>query len=217
MAATIQRPFVLLGGSRPGDGTFYGINGQTIVGNSSGAWTIAANGTNQNIALTASGTGSVVITANTVSGSRSGGSFQWQIGTSGSQINIGANGTGLSTVLTSGAGTTALTLDSSQTATFAGALVGSVQQLSGAGAVGITTIHTSFTSTGAAQALTLANGTSGQVKTITHIVDGGSGVLTPTTALGYTTITFTNAGDSVTLRYTSAGWAIVGIYGAVAA
>ncbi|MFN9957708.1 MAG: hypothetical protein ACK55I_31775, partial [bacterium] len=76
---------------------------------------------------------------------------------------------------------------------------------------------TSLTTTGAAQALTLANGTAGQIKIISHVIDGGSAVLTPTTKIGFTTITFTNVGDSATLVYTAAGWAIVGISGAVAA
>jgi len=102
--------------------------------------------------------------------------------------------------------------------TASGTLITTPQALSGAGAVDVVTSATSFTSTGAAQALTLANGTNGQIKTIAHVVDGGSGVLTPTTKSGYTTITFTNVGDSVTLQYfTTAGWCIVGIYGAVAA
>ena len=100
---------------------------------------------------------------------------------------------------------------------FAGAVIATPQALSGAGAVNVTTTCTDFTSTGAAQALTLANGTAGQIKTITHVVDGGSGVLTPTTKIGFTTITFTNVGDAVTLRYTAQGWSIIGIFGAVAA
>jgi hypothetical protein len=48
--------------------TFAGItgsNGQTILGNSSGAWAIAASGTNQNITLTPSGSGYVdIVSAN---------------------------------------------------------------------------------------------------------------------------------------------------------
>jgi hypothetical protein len=98
-----------------------------------------------------------------------------------------------------------------------GAVIGDVQALSGAGAINVTQPNTDFTSTGGAQALTLANGIVGQIKTIVHVVDGGSGVLTPTTKVGFSTITFTNAGDSVTLRYSASGWAIVGIFGAVAA
>ena len=91
------------------------------------------------------------------------------------------------------------------------------QALSGAGAVNVTDMLTSLTTTGAAQALTLANGTAGQIKIISHVVDGGSAVLTPTTKIGFTTITFTAVGDSATLVYTAAGWAIIGISGAVAA
>lgn len=103
------------------------------------------------------------------------------------------------------------------TGTLTGRVVESVQSLSGAGAVNLTTGLTALTTTGAAQALTLANGTAGQLKTIVHVVDGGSAVLTPTTKIGFTTITFTNVGDAATLAYTAAGWAIVGINGAVAA
>lgn len=91
------------------------------------------------------------------------------------------------------------------------------QALSGAGAVNLTDMLTSLTTTGAAQALTLANGTLGQMKIIVHTVDGGSAVLTPTTKIGFTTITFTGVGESATLIYTSVGWAIVALNGAVAA
>lgn len=98
-----------------------------------------------------------------------------------------------------------------------GDIFASTQSLSGAGAVNVTDMFTSLTTTGAAQALTLANGTAGQIKIISHVVDGGSAVLTPTTKIGFTTITFTNVGDSATLIYTAAGWAIIGISGAVAA
>ena len=89
--------------------------------------------------------------------------------------------------------------------------------MSGAGAVGLTTTLTSLTTTGAAQALTLADGTVGQTKVIVHVVDGGSAVLTPTTKIGFSTITFTGVGESASLVYTSAGWAITALNGAVAA
>lgn len=102
-------------------------------------------------------------------------------------------------------------------ATFGATIDGGVQSLSGAGAVDIINLLTSLTTTGSAQALTLADGSTGQMKIITHTVDGGSAVLTPTTKIGFSTITFTAVGDAVTLVYTAAGWAIVGINGAVAA
>ena len=96
-------------------------------------------------------------------------------------------------------------------------LFGSVQSLSGAGAVNLTDTVTEVTSTGA-DALTLANGTVGQVKVITMIVDGGDATLTPTTFAGGTTITFNDAGDSVILVYnTTVGWVAVANQGATIA
>ena len=99
------------------------------------------------------------------------------------------------------------------TSAFGDAVVLANQSLSGAGAIDITNAFTSLTTTGASQALTLANGTVGEIKIISHAVDGGSAILTPTTPLGFATITFTAAGDSVMLVYTSAGWAIIGSRG----
>lgn len=92
-------------------------------------------------------------------------------------------------------------------------IIGAIQSLSGAGAVNLTDPVTTITSTGA-NALTLANGTAGQVKYIVMIVDGGDATLTPTTMIGGTTITFDAVGDACTLLYTSAGWAVIGISGA---
>lgn len=94
-----------------------------------------------------------------------------------------------------------------------GVVYGTAQLLSGAGAVNITTAVTCVTTTGASQALTLADGTVGQFKTIVHTVDGGSAVLTPTTKIGFTTITFTAVGDSVALYYSTTGWAVIGSKG----
>ena len=87
------------------------------------------------------------------------------------------------------------------------------QSLSGAGAVDVVNAFTSLTTTGASQALTLADGSVGEIKIIVHAVDGGSAVLTPTTKIGFSTITFTAVGDSAMLIYSSAGWAVVGSKG----
>ena len=105
--------------------------------------------------------------------------------------------------------TGAVTVNSS----FGKDVVLSAQSLSGAGAVNVTDAFTSLTTTGASQSLTLANGSVGEVKVIVHTVDGGSAVLTPTTKIGFTTITFTAVGDAATLIYTSAGWAVIGSKG----
>lgn len=84
------------------------------------------------------------------------------------------------------------------------------QALSGAGAVNVTSYSTRITSTGAAQALTLANGTQiGQLKKISHVVDGGSSVLTPTSLSGGTTITFTTVGEFVILMWNGTAWVVL--------
>ena len=60
---------------------------------------------------------------------------------------------------------------------------GAVQALSGAGAVNITSLATAFTSTAAGNALTLADGAQGQIKTVIYVAEaagGDTGVLTPT-------------------------------------
>ena len=99
-------------------------------------------------------------------------------------------------------------------------ILGSVQSLSGAGAVNITQLTTAFTSTATGNALTLANGTVGELKTVVYVAEAAgadTGVLTPTTRVGYATITFNNVGDSVMLQYFTQGWAIIGVRGATVA
>ena len=94
------------------------------------------------------------------------------------------------------------------------ATVASPVVLSGAGAIDITKSQTNFTSTGAAQALTLANGTfAGQKVVVFHSVDGGSGVITPTT-FEHTSVTLTNAYDSVEFIWTGATWTLGRLIGA---
>jgi hypothetical protein len=104
--------------------------------------------------------------------------------------------------------------------TFANGIIGSIQSLSGPGAVNITQVSTAFTSTGTGDALTLVNGVVGEFKTIVYVAEtagADTGVLTPTTRIGYSTITFTNVGDSVTLQYFTQGWAVIGVRGATVA
>jgi hypothetical protein len=104
--------------------------------------------------------------------------------------------------------------------TFSNAIVGSIQSLSGPGAVNITTGTTAFTSTGAGNALTLADGVAGQFKTIIYVAEAGgadTGVLTPTNFGNGTTITFTNVGDSVVLQFIGTDWWRVSINGATVA
>lgn len=104
--------------------------------------------------------------------------------------------------------------------TFNGGIICAVQALSGPGAVNITQPTTAFTSTATGNALTLANATVGEIKTIVYVAEAAAadtGVLTPTSRIGYSTITFTNVGDSVTLQYFTEGWAVIGVRGATVA
>ena len=87
------------------------------------------------------------------------------------------------------------------------------QAMTGAGAVSSTTTLTTVASSGAI-ALTLANGTQGQIKIIVFITDGGDAVLTPATMNDGTTLTFADAGDSAILMWIGAsGWQVIGGWG----
>jgi hypothetical protein len=95
-----------------------------------------------------------------------------------------------------------------------------VQSLSGPGAVNITSLATAFTSTATGNALTLADGAQGQLKTIIYVAEaagGNTGVLTPANLGSATTITFNAVGDSVTLQFAGTDWWVVGFRGAVVA
>jgi len=89
-------------------------------------------------------------------------------------------------------------------------LLTSVAYGAGAGALPITASVILYTSVGGAEALTLADGAEGQQLKIVHIVDGGSGVITPTNLLAGTAITLTDAGDSVDLVFAGAQWVVIG-------
>ena len=88
-------------------------------------------------------------------------------------------------------------------------LVQSSDQITGAGAINPYTPVTRIWTT-AANALTLADGIDGQIKTLVMVVDNGDGTLTPATKLGYTTITFNDPGDAVILQFFNArGWIVL--------
>jgi hypothetical protein len=68
------------------------------------------------------------------------------------------------------------------------------------------------------EALTLADGVPGQLITISLVVDGGDGTLTPATCTGFATIVFADAKDTATLLYIddTIGWVLMGYYGTAA-
>ena len=173
----------------PQSGTLTNCTALPIVGGTTGTLSVARGGTG----ITAFGTGVATALGQNVTGS--GG------------IALATSPTFVTPTLGVATATSVAT----------GPVFGTVQTLSGAGAVNLTTLTTAFTSTATGNALTLANGTAGQLKTIVYVAEAAgadTGILTPTTRVGYSTITFTNVGDSVTLQYLTQGWAVIGVRGA---
>ena len=89
----------------------------------------------------------------------------------------------------------------------------SVQNISGPGAISLTTGVTFITTTGT-DAYTLANGVEGQFKIIIMKVDGGNATITPDNLVGWTSIRFNNVHDNVQLLYGSTGWNIIALQNA---
>jgi hypothetical protein len=87
--------------------------------------------------------------------------------------------------------------------------VGGVDTRTGPGAISLTTLTTEIVTTGTNDALTLANGTLGQLKILVMKTDGGDGIITPATFANGTNITMDAVLDSATLVYTSTGWVIL--------
>ena len=94
-------------------------------------------------------------------------------------------------------------------ATYGATITGGVQSLSGAGAVDLTNLVTELTTAAGAAAVTLADGTtSGQIKIITMVVDGGgTATVTPVTFASGTTLAFDAVAETATLVWNSSiGW-----------
>ena len=86
----------------------------------------------------------------------------------------------------------------------------SVQNISGPGAISLTTGVTFITTTGT-DAYTLADGVEGQFKIIIMKVDGGNATITPDNLVGWTSIRFTDVNNNVQLLYGSTGWNIIAL------
>ena len=93
---------------------------------------------------------------------------------------------------------------------------GGIQTISGPGAIDIVNLTTEITTTGA-DAFTLADGTSGQIKIIILATDGGDATITPTTFANGTTITMDDQHESVMLQYGANGWVVIASQNAVVA
>ena len=86
----------------------------------------------------------------------------------------------------------------------------SVENITGGGAISITTGVT-FISTTGTEAYTLADGIEGQIKIIVMKGDGGNATITPDNLVGYTAIRFNDVEDSVQFLYGSTGWNIIAL------
>ena len=86
-------------------------------------------------------------------------------------------------------------------------------------AIPVTHAYVAKTTGADAEALTLADGTPGQILVINLVTDGGGdGTLTPATATGWATIVFADASDQATLLYVddTIGWVLLGAKGKAA-
>ena len=85
-----------------------------------------------------------------------------------------------------------------------------VENVTGGGAISVTTGVTFITTTGT-ESYSLADGTEGQFKIIIMKVDGGNATITPTNLVGWTSIRFDHPHDNVQLLYGSTGWNIIAL------
>lgn len=176
--------------------------GITVKGAAAGngvAVTVISSGTDENLKIDAKGAGTV-----TINGTATGAvTITPDTTVSGTLTSTGA-------FTASGAATVGTTLGVTGATTLGAALKSTTATLTGAGAVGLTTLVTKIVTTGA-NALTLADGTDGQIKILVMTTDGGDGTLTPTTKTGYSTIVFNDAGDGCVLVFTTTtGWIVAG-------
>lgn len=93
-------------------------------------------------------------------------------------------------------------------AIFAKLMFKSKEVRSGAGAASLEAIVALWTSTGAGQVVTLADGTEGQIKIFIHNTDGGELVITPATFAGASsaTVTSVTSGDCIAFIFLEGSW-----------
>ena len=159
------------------------VTATDVTANSLTTNVISSNGSNANISIQASGTGSVEIGALDIKGTSISSADSTLV-----NINESVNVTG--------------------TLTSRGNVFG-VQRLTGSGStevVNLTDTVTLLITTGSSQQFSLADGVEGQIKIISMVTDGGTGVVTPANFVNGTNITFDDVEDTVTLLYQSTGW-----------
>ncbi len=90
--------------------------------------------------------------------------------------------------------------------TATGTFLGGIDTRTGPGAISLNTLTTQIATTGTDDAITLADGTLGQIKILAMTVDNGDAIITPATFANGTDITFEDVNDCITLLYTANGW-----------
>lgn len=225
----------------PSSGTLTNCTGLPIVAGTTGTLTVARGGTG---VTTSTGTGSVVLSTNPTLVTPA---LGVATATSINKVAVTAPAVNATLTIANGktltanhsltlAGTDSTTMtfpstnatiartDAAQTftgdQTFSNAFIQGVQALSGPGAVNVTQPVTKFTSTAAGDALTLADGVEGQLKTIVYVAEaagGDTGILTPSNLGAGTTITFNNVGDACVLQFLGSDWWAISLRGAVLA
>jgi len=94
-------------------------------------------------------------------------------------------------------------------------LDGTPQSITASGAINATTSITHVDSSSGVLALTISDGSQGQVKIVTMTAAGNNAVLSGSNIT--TPITFDAVGESVTLLYTNSNWIVTGVQGATIA
>ena len=107
-------------------------------------------------------------------------------------------------------------LSSSDVVTIGGGLAYSVQNITGPGAISLTTPVTLITTSGDSENdYTLADGTEGQLKIIImKVKDGQNARIEPSNLVGYTAVRLNNVHDNFQLLYGSTGWNIIALQNA---
>lgn len=86
-----------------------------------------------------------------------------------------------------------------------GVLLGDIDTRSGAGAISLDTLITLIATDGA-DAITLADGTAGQIKILIMTTDNGAGTVTPANFGSGSTATFDDVGDTSLLVFDGTNW-----------
>jgi hypothetical protein len=89
-------------------------------------------------------------------------------------------------------------------------LGGTVQTLSSAGAISVSTLVTRINSPDGAGTLSIPDGVDGQIKVVIMVSNSASHALTINSNIGHSSIVFNSAGDTATLIFLAGNWYFLG-------